>query len=161
MIPQKSRPFFTTTFQKKDGDNSLIEGILTCCNSHDFEILVIGKIKHNMFTKMHLLPNNNQIVFEVRCKKCGKIIPIFDSSCDGYEHCGTNQHIHTILKSVACNKCHGDGFGISIRYEYPNIQELEHLEITEIDNAFTWIWISLECNKCGTKYRNFIDFETG
>ena len=43
---------------------------------------------------------------------------------------------------------------------YPDIQELAELEITELDNAFTWIWITLECNKCGTIYKNFVDFET-
>ena len=47
-----------------------------------------------------------------------------------------------------------------IKYEYPDIQELEELEITEIDNAFTWIWITLECNNCGTRYKNFVDCET-
>lgn len=70
------------------------------------------------------------------------------------------QHTKTILKSINCKKCQDDNFSISIKYEYPNVQELENLGITEIDNAFTWIWVTLECNKCGTKYKNFIDYET-
>ena len=47
-----------------------------------------------------------------------------------------------------------------IKYEYPDIQELQELGIKDTDNAFTWIWITLECNKCGTRYKNFVDFET-
>ena len=47
-----------------------------------------------------------------------------------------------------------------IKYEYPDYQELMGLGITEMDNAFTWIWITLECNQCGKRYNNFVDFET-
>ncbi len=49
---------------------------------------------------------------------------------------------------------------MGIKYEYPDTQELMELEMSEIDNAFTWIWITLECSKCGTKYKNFVDCET-
>ena len=51
-------------------------------------------------------------------------------------------------------------FSVGIKYEYPDTQELEELEIPEIDNVFTWIWITLECNKCGTRYKDFVDCET-
>lgn len=157
MIPKKIQPYFKTTLQKKDGDNSLIEGILTCCNAHDFEVFVVGEIKHSIFSKMYLSPENDKAVIEVRCLKCGKIISVFDSSCDGYEQCGKDQPIHVPTKPIDCKKCRDGSFSVSIKYEYPNIQELE---IAEIDNAFTWIWITLKCNNCGTRYNNFIDYET-
>ena len=160
MIPQKIQPFFETTFQKKDGENSLIEGILTCCNSHDFEVFVVGEIKHSMFSRMCLIPKNDEIVLEVRCRKCGRVISVFDSRCDGYEQCGKNQPTHIPPKLIGCKKCQDGYFSVDVKYEYPDIQELEELEITEIDNAFTWIWITLECNRCGTIYKNFIDYET-
>ena len=160
MIPQRIHPYFKTTLKKRNGDNSLIEGILTCCNSHDFEVFVVGEIKHSMLSKMCLFPKNDKIALEVRCKKCGRVISVFDSSCDGYEQCRKNHPTHIPTKLIDCKKCQDDDFSVGIKYEYPDIQELEELEITEIDNAFTWIWITLECNKCGTKYRNFVDFET-
>ena len=63
-------------------------------------------------------------------------------------------------KPVNCKKCRNGVFSVGIKYEYPDIQELEELKITEIDNAFTWIWITLECKQCGTVYKNFVDCET-
>lgn len=160
MIPKKIQPYFNTTLQKKDGESSLIEGLLTCCNDYDFEVFVVGKIKHSIFSNIFLFPENDTIKLEVRCKKCGKIIPVFDSSCDGYERCGKNQHTQMLAKSINCKKCREDSFSVSIKYEYPDIQELKELGITEIDNAFTWIWVTLKCNKCGIRYKNFIDYET-
>ncbi len=160
MIPKKIQPYFKTTLQKKDGDNSLIAGMLTCCNSYDFEVFVVGEIKPRMFSKMFLLPENNKVVLEVRCRKCGKAISVFDSSCDGYEHRGKNKPTHVLTKRIDCKKCRNSGFSVEIQYEYPDIQELEELQKTEIDNAFTWIWGTLKCNKCGTRYKNFMDYET-
>ena len=148
LIPKKIQPYFKTTRQTRDGDNSIIEGILTCCNDHDFEVLVVGEIKHSMFSKMRLFPENDKTVIEVRCRKCGKVISIFDSSCDGYEQCGKEQYTHVQTKSIDCRNCRNGGFSVA------------ELEITELDNAFTWIWITLECNNCGTIYKNFVDFET-
>lgn len=160
MVPKKIQPYFKTTFQTKEGDNSLIDGILTCCNANDFEVFIVGEIKQSMISKMCLSPENDKTVIEVRCKKCGKVISVFDSSCDGYEQCGKVQYTHVPTKPIDCKKCRNGGFSVGIKYEYPDIRELEELEITEIDNAFTWIWITLECNNCGTRYKNFVDCET-
>ena len=160
MVPKKIQPYLKTTFQTKDGANSLIEGILTCCNVNDFEVFIVGEIKHSIFSKMCLSPENDKTVIEVRCKKCGKVISVFDSSCDGYEQCGKDQYTYVPTKPIDCKKCRNGGFSVEIKYEYPDIRELEELEITEIDNAFTWTWITLECNNCRTRYKNFVDYET-
>lgn len=160
MIPKKIQPYFKTTQQTKDGDNNLIKGILTCCNAHDFEVFVVGKIKHSMFSKMCLYPENDRTVIEVRCKKCGKVISVFDSSCDGYEQCGKEQYAHVPTEPIDCKKCQNGSFSVGIKYEYPDLQELKELEIAEMDNVFTWIWITLECNNCGTRYKNFVNCET-
>ena len=135
MIPKTIQPYFEIMNQTKDGGNDIIEGVLTCCGSHEFEVLVAGEIKHSAFSKMYL---------------CS----------DGYDKCGEKQHTHMQMKPVKCKKCQNGGFSVSIKYEYPDIQELKELEIPEIDNAFTWIWITLGCNKCGTRYKNFVDCET-
>ena len=45
-----------------------------------------------------------------------------------------------------------------MKYEYAALDEID---ADKIDNAFTWIWITLECNLCHTKYKNFISYETG
>ena len=161
MIPKLIQPYFKITHQTKDRDNSVIEGILTCCNANDFEILVFGKIKHGLFSKVFLYPEDDKTVLEVRCKKCGKIISVFNSSFDGYGQCGMKKkNICVSTQPIDCSKCQNESFSVAIKYEYPDIQELQELEINDTDNAFTWIWIALECNKCGTKYKNFVDCET-
>ena len=161
MIPKLIQPFFMTTRQTKDRDNSVIEGTLTCCKAHNFEIFVVGKIKHALFSKMFLSPENDKTVLEVRCKKCGKIISVFNSSFDGYGQCGMErENIYVSTQPINCLKCQNESFSVTIKYEYPDFQELQELEISDADNAFTWIWITLECNKCGTKYKNFVDCET-
>lgn len=53
-----------------------------------------------------------------------------------------------------------NNFSISIKYEYPDKEELKELGFKDISNAFTWITVSLICNNCGMKYKKFIDFES-
>ena len=52
-------------------------------------------------------------------------------------------------------------FSVELQYEYPDIQELEQLKISDVSNAYTWVRGMIECNRCGTRYRNFLDCETG
>lgn len=160
MIPKRILPYFDVTRQNIDSDNTQIEGILTCCNSHDFEIYAVGEIKNSIFSKMYLFPKDCKLALEARCKKCGKVIPVFDSSYDGYVCYEKKlQHTNIVARPIRCKKCAENDFSVGLRYEYPDIQELKNLGIAEVDNAFTWIWVTLGCNRCGTKYRNFIDFE--
>ena len=118
LTPKKIQPCFKTTHQTKDGDNNLIKGILTCCNDHDFEVLVFGRLKHSILSNMCLYSDNNKTVIEVRCRKCGKVISVFDSSCDGYEQCGKNQYTHVPTKPIDCKNCKNGGFSVGIKYEY-------------------------------------------
>lgn len=163
MIPKIIQPYFEITRQIKGRDNDTIEGVLTCCNAHNFEVFVAGKIKHRMFSQMFLWPENDETVLEVRCQKCGKIISVFNSIFDGYGQCGKKpSNICVSTQLVDCIKCRSRSFSVTIKYEYPDAQEFQELEISDNnrENAFTWIWITLECNRCGTGYKNFVDCET-
>lgn len=64
------------------------------------------------------------------------------------------------LVHINCSRCKDNNFSISIKYEYPDKDELKELGFKDISNAFTWITISLICNNCGKKYKKFIDFES-
>lgn len=64
------------------------------------------------------------------------------------------------LVHINCSRCKDSNFSISIKYEYPDEDELKELGFKDISNAFTWITISLTCNNCGKKYKKFIDFES-
>ena len=160
MIPEQIQPFFESTAQKTCGENTLIEGVLTCCNAHEFEVFIKGTEKRSLRSRLYLSSHDDDIVVEARCKKCGRLIPLFDSKCDGYEQRFIIRNRRTIEKRLLnCKNCEADGFSVRLKYEYPDFQELVDLNIADIENAFTWIWISLECNNCRTIYKNFVDFE--
>ena len=164
MIPKKIQPYFEILTKTKKSSNNIIQGRLRCCNAHEFEVLAVGNIKYSLFSKMCLYPENDKIVLEVRCKKCGKVISVFNSSFDGYGQAGKKpQNICASTQCVDCIKCRNNSFSVAVKYEYlddPEQQELRELGISDIDNTFTWIWITLKCNKCGTRYKNFVDWET-
>ena len=48
LIPKRIRPFFVATLNRKDGENSLTEGFITCCDDHEFRVSVIGNIRHGI-----------------------------------------------------------------------------------------------------------------
>lgn len=159
LVPRKIQPYFRTVCEKTGRENMIIEGILTCCNSQEFEVRVEGEIKYGLFSKMHLYSETGKIMIEAFCKKCGKIISVFDSGSDGYDQYG-GAYVHDKSQMLVCPKCSYNHFVVNVKYEYPEIQELYDIGRTEIDNDFSWIWITLECNRCGSKYNNFVDFET-
>lgn len=123
-------------------------------------VSISGEVKHSMFSKMYLLPIDDRIVLEAQCKKCRKVVHVFDSNYDGYDKCKNSCRESAITHPLICEKCSGDTFSVYIKYEYPDFREITDLGIVETDNAFTWIWVTLRCNSCGAKYSNFIDYET-
>jgi len=163
MNPIKIQQNFNIKTEKTDGENTIVTEELTCCNAHNFEVSIVGEVKQRLFSKPCVYPENNRIVFEVKCKKCGKVITVFDSVCDGYDNVAENpiKNPKPFKTNIFnCKKCSDSNFSVEIKYEYPNIQELKDLGIVDIDNAFTWVWITIRCNKCNKIFRNFIDFET-
>lgn len=160
MIPKKIRAHFMEKTRKQTDEITLIEGIVSCCSVSRFDVDGVGGIQYGLFSKMYLLPTNDTLALVVRCKVCGKSIPIFDSSCDGYEPRNMVIHPRASAKSIACKKCSGQDFSVELKYEYPDEHELIQLMPSRSDNAFTWIWVTLKCNGCSATYKNFVDFET-
>ena len=160
LIPDKLLPFFEMAKESGNQDNMIIEGVITCCNAYDFEVYASGRIKSNLFSRMSLYPEKEQAAIGARCKKCGRVISIFDSHSDGYGRLEEKGRICTPQTPVRCAKCLENNFSITIKYEYPDSQELQELGISEKGNAFTWIWITLTCCSCKMRYGNFVDFDT-
>lgn len=73
MIPEKIRPFFEVSCRKNKDGNELIKGTLTCCASHDFEVFAEGEIKCGVFSKLYLLPENDRLALNARCKSAAEI----------------------------------------------------------------------------------------
>lgn len=160
MIPKRIQPFLKSTNTRSNGTNTLVEGTLICCNSSSFEIGVVGQIQRTMLSRMLLYPKNDRIILHVRCKQCGKLIVVFDSDIDGYNACRQAQNKNVSLTFADCCKCFSNNYSVNIKYEYPNEQELAELGESDVENLFTWIWISLVCNSCKKKHSNFVDYET-
>ena len=160
MIPKYLESNFKIINKKTDGYNNIMEGVLICCDSQEFEVIYNGNIKKNFFSKAYLF-SENRIILEAKCKKCGKIIHIFDNYIDGYDQIKNKTNVQLPLTFFNCGKCSNNNYSLTIKYEYPMVQELKELKLKNIDNAFTWIWVSIKCNNCHTKYKNFINYETG
>ncbi len=161
MIPEKIKHYFEISAQKDFGETALIEGKIICCNNHNFKILSNGEIKSSLFTLERLVSQSNSLVLDAQCEKCGRIVPVFNSDCDGYGKCDESTEVVAMKKSILrCKKCKGNHFGVSVKYEYPSEEELKQLDFINQDNAFTWIWITIKCRDCGKIYRNLINLET-
>ena len=78
-----------------------------------------------------------------------------------YDNYDSNQVSKVKTSSLKCKKCLNNDFSICLKYEYPDVQELYEYKISDIGNAYTWVWITIKCNCCGSKYNKFIDLETG
>lgn len=163
MIPKRIQPYFEVKQQTVRNDTCLVEGMLTCCDDHSFDVFGVGELKRSFFLKMFLAPKNDRTMIKACCKKCGKSILVFDSNCDGYEQNRKKTEDHAAPQPITCVKCGNRDFSVGIKYEYSNLQELKELEEQEaiqIDDAFSWIWITLCCNTCAAKYKYFSDYET-
>ena len=160
MVPQKLQQYFQTTGEVLSDDDLILSGRLCCCNSEEFEVHSNGIIKQRFLKRMVLHENNTEgLCFIAKCKRCNKTIEVFNSSTDGYDRCGT-MSIAKESKThlISCKKCNANDYAIEVKLEYSGISEIS--DTKHNDNAFSWIWVHLRCNKCGTVFRNVIDYET-
>lgn len=160
-VPNKINNKLNLNSSKVVGENTITEVKITCCDTSVFECKTIGEIKHNLFLGTYLFSETGNIAIDLKCKKCSKEIKLFDSTTDGYCNCiEKHKEIKELQREeFKCKKCDSNDFSIYVKYEYPSIDELKELGIKEKDNAFTWIVITLKCNKCGKKYKKFIEFD--
>ena len=162
MIPKRIRSKYQPISARESADACFTTGMLVCCGVSDFSLRAGGDVRKSVFGKMYLLSENEGVVLDAQCSRCGQMFSVFDSALDGYDAC-TNAPVNpapAAEKEIRCVKCQGKHFAVRLAYEYPGRQELETLDIPEPDNAFSWIWVSLACCSCGREYKNFLSFET-
>lgn len=160
MLPKNIQRFFVQTQKSLVNGNNLIEGKLSCCGSDEFEVFAHGKIMCGLAHDMSIFPVDGEMAITAQCKMCEKPFSVFDSRCDGYDRIFSKSNIPIELRTVSCARCHSNTFGLFVRYEYPELQDLLDDGITDVDNAFTWIQISLKCCTCGANFKRFVDYET-
>ncbi|MBQ4546107.1 MAG: hypothetical protein IJA17_03000 [Oscillospiraceae bacterium] len=157
-IQKRLKPYLSDISAKNDF--TLLNGNISCCGHHNFEVLYNGSIVKNIFGKSYLI--GNKPVFEAKCKICESKIRIFDSNTDGYDNCDTKTDAtNATLTSFICPKCNTSDFEVKVSFEYLSKDDLDDEGIVDYGNSFTCIWISICCNNCGKKIKNFLVFETG
>ena len=84
---------------------------------------------------MYLVQNENDfVILKVRCKKCDKIVSVFDSRCDGYDIiCGVydtykKNQLSYITTPINCKKCGENSYSVEIKYEYLDIEDIEEFK---------------------------------
>ena len=105
MIPKRMRSVFSKTSEKHKGDNIVIEGKVVCCESDSFEIAIYGIIKNGLLLGEYLTPDNNIVVMNAQCKKCGNFIRIFDSELDMLGINEPDNAFTWIWITLKCNNC--------------------------------------------------------
>ena len=162
MIPDRIKQYFLLTDQRQDGENTLVSGQLRCCDQPTFSLRTVGAVQRGLLHRMSLYPSAEGLAIRAVCARCGRDILVYDAGSDGYDNCfsGAGETSFSTAGSVQCMKCGGEIFSIDLRLEYPDRQELADLGCTNPENAFTWIWISLTCAKCGKRYTDFVSYET-
>lgn len=160
-VPLKLKSYFHQ-LDLKINTNYIIRGKITCCSCSEFDVLYYGDIRKNFFGHITLRDNNDGLVVLSRCKKCGQEIEVFNSFTDGYDRCIEEKVdcANIQLQPFHCNIQSHSNFSIEVTIEYPPIQELIDDGITECENAFSWIWITLKCNSCNKVFNNFVSLET-
>jgi hypothetical protein len=144
------------------------KGKIICdCGCTDFAVCYHGNIRKSILGVVQLRPNDdtdNAILVEAICINCGRHFHVFDNRMDGYCNVVDGAYMNKILDSLMlndfkCRYCTNMAFTIEIKWEYPPIDEMDELGDSYFD-AFTWIWIELQCSRCGNKFHQFIDYET-
>lgn len=146
--------------------NYTVSGMLMCCGFTKFKIQYVGNLKQTILGQLYLQENEDRLILYAKCRQCGKILPIFNNLTDGYDNCINERNVikkenKQRLQSFDCPKCHNNIYGVKIVIEYLGKKELKELDIQDWGNSFTWIWVSLKCERCGKVYKKILDLEMG
>ncbi len=157
----KLKPYFTRV-KSQTRTNHIVSRRITCCTCSEFDVLYYGDIKKSIFGRVELYDDKNGMAVILRCKKCGQEIELFNSLTDGYDRCieQKTNNIDFDLKFFSCKE-DAPTFSVLVSLEYPPKQELIDTGITDCENAFSLIWISLKCNSCNRVFKNLVNYETG
>lgn len=167
MIPKRMQPYISIRKEHEDNYSTISEGNLQCCDQNIFSVktrgMITGLLHHS------LQPQNEEMSMVASCIKCQRKIIVFDYKYDGYDRQTENESkvrfdaeaIDKTLNNCKCPKCKSENYSIAVKYEYPDLAELESLELMDCTNAYTWIVVTLAYCNCGKKMRRFIDLETG
>lgn len=108
------------------------------------------------------------------CVSCKKTYDLFDMAKHGYNGfvCHDGEAVDDAdLKDYYCPICQHDHFQAAISLELEDIEQFqeevvedlyleEQYAVEDFVDAFNWINIDIQCEKCGTIFKNWVNFET-
>ena len=150
LVPNKLKDNLTVVKDSRDGYTYNVKAKLTCCNCSDFKVEEIRKDK--------------LIIINCICNKCNTKYEVFNSELDGY-NLQNNDDVKIINDSFKEHKCvfKMNSYKLDIKYEYidemEEIKELKKIGINDLSNIYTSIKISLSCNECDKKEKEYLKNE--
>ena len=142
-----------------------------CPEGENSEFEATGKIRCDCgFETFEIFESNERQIIKLVCKRCKNEILLFDSGKHGWNGfvCKEDSlNRNEPFEKYPCKKCKEDSFHVSIKFSSQGKEDFEE-ECSDDDefspkdwvNAFDWIRISLNCEKCGFEIKKWLDMET-
>ena len=159
MFPQRLKEF--ARMERAQGEVSQIA--LRCpCGGDGFGLQYDGIVQKRLLLGDVLAGSEaNPLGVSVECPSCGRKAVLFDGMRHGYDAVHAEDRPaekRRPMKTYACRRCKGARFGVEMRFEYAGMEEIA--ENLPKDECFSWLWVDIECRKCGKRTRGFVDVET-
>lgn len=151
-----------------------VSGIIRCrCNSESFHLLTFSEYEDGTIG-LAGYGDKFGLVVKATCAACHARYTLFDDSCHGYNGVIVrDDHTLTVpdhmLKPWDCAVCEESAYTINMTLQSMGREEfITELQIAEGNtgfapedwlNAFDWIFITLNCHKCGHRHENWLDHE--
>lgn len=71
MIPKRIRSKYQPISARESADACFTTGMLVCCGVSDFSLRAGGNVRKSVFGKMYLLSENEGVVLDAQCSRCG------------------------------------------------------------------------------------------
>lgn len=123
-----------------------------------------------LYTKVSSEEQRIPIFVEAVCANCGKKIPIFNSSINGYNGVlgiagKVTKKDFLIKKKSKCRKCGSEHYKVKLSISNIGKYDLLSEQVNSIsscnwEDAFDWIAVDLKCSGCGRVYKKYLDVET-
>lgn len=160
--------------REKSVDEEPFVGDLLCrCGSKSFRMNYPGKTQE-FKGKVHPctieIDGNFFFLIKAICTKCDMEYLLFDKHFHGWDGflCHDKKEAslpRPVLVPWECLSCGNMGHKVTI--EVSSLGKDDFMDATKgkfgedkWQDAFEWIWISIECTKCGLKTENWVDYET-